>query len=108
MNLRALVLSATLLLVSEYTLASNLTGRIGEIWASPTSYLVMFSVPDSQGKLHRCNTTGKFSINLSQPGGRATYELLLQAKRYGYVVSVETLNTCNAFEAENVKNISVK
>jgi len=75
---------------------------------SPNSYLIMFSIPDADTKLHRCNTSERFSINLSLPGGRASYELLQFAKQNKYSVRVETLNTCNAFDAENVKNLTVK
>ena len=103
-----LILSICLLLMAEHSWASNAVGTVGEIWASPTSNLIMFSIPDSDSKLHRCNTSGRFSINLSRPGGHVTYELLMYAKQNGYTLSVNTLNTCNVFDAENVKNITVK
>ena len=108
MDKKQLLLSISLLLIAQHALASIAVGKVHEIWASPTSNLVMFSIADLNSKVHRCNTTEKFSINLSLPGGRATYELLLLAKQNKYLVSVETLNTCNVFDAENVKNISVK
>lgn len=108
MNKQYLLLSVGLLLLAEHALASTIEGRVGEIWVSPTSYLVMFSVPDSDSKLHRCNSAERFSINLSLPGGRASYELLQLAKQNAYRISVVTLNTCNTFDAENVKSILIK
>lgn len=108
MSKRQLLLGTALLIAYEHALASTVVGRVGEIWASPTSYLVMFSIPGSNSKLHRCNSAERFSINLTLPGGRVTYELLQLAKQNEYVVSVETLNTCNTFDAENVKSLLVK
>ncbi|MEL7451480.1 MAG: hypothetical protein AAFN78_19875 [Pseudomonadota bacterium] len=85
--------------------AGDAEGRIAGLWASPTSNLVMFSLDDPDADLHRCNTSGRYAIDILAPGGRATLEVLLLAKANDLVVSVESLNSCNAFNAENARFI---
>lgn len=57
----------------------------------------------------RCNESGRFSISLRKPGGMAAFMALLEAKKQGYEVTVEGLNTCtNEWKAEDAKNIVLR
>lgn len=88
--------------------ASEVQGLISEIWSSPTSNLVLFKLQDSTSQRHRCNTSDRFAIDLSAPGGRHTFDLIIKAKELDWTVFVETLNTCNQYDAENVRNIELR
>ena len=85
--------------------ASEIDGLITEIWSSPNSSLVMFKVDDTSSDRHRCNTADRFSIDLASPGGRHTLDLVIKAKELQWPVTVTTLNTCNQYDAENVRHI---
>ncbi|MEM9055887.1 MAG: hypothetical protein AAGD86_00340 [Pseudomonadota bacterium] len=89
-------------------IAGDAEGRVAALWASPTNNLVMFSLDDPNADLHRCNTSGRYAIDVLAPGGRATLELLLLAKANDLMLSVESLNSCNAFNAENARFIVVQ
>ena len=95
------------LAISVATFAGDTTGPVGTIWASPTSTFVMFNVTNPNTEYHRCNESRRYSIDLREPGGAATYELLMLAKQENYRVQVESLNTCNPFKAENIRNLTV-
>ncbi|MEM7078030.1 MAG: hypothetical protein AAF513_05310 [Pseudomonadota bacterium] len=82
-------------------------GEIDRIWASPSSQFVMFSLRPASKALARCNTSNRYSINLSERGGSATLETLLLAAREQLPVEVESLNTCNGYDAENIKFIVI-
>ncbi|MFK8015251.1 MAG: hypothetical protein AB8G17_07405 [Gammaproteobacteria bacterium] len=97
-----------LLLMSAGAAAGDAAGTLGAVWASPTSTFVMFVVVDPSAEYHRCNESQRYSLDLRQPGGEATYQLLLLAKRENYTVAVEGLNTCNPFKAENIRNLSIR
>ncbi len=100
----AVVFSITM---SITAFASDTSGPVGTIWASPSSTFVMFTVTNPNTKYERCNESQRFSIDLRVLGGEATYQLLLLAKRESYRVKVESLNTCNPFDAENIRNLSI-
>jgi len=87
--------------------AGDAVGKVGKIKASPTSHFVMFAVRDNAANYHRCNESGLYSIDLRGPGAQASYQLLLLAKQQQYVVRVTSLNTCNPFDAENLRQIEL-
>ena len=88
--------------------ASGASGTVDEIWSSPTSTYVLFSLAGTGINYHRCNTSGRFSIDMRAPGGNSTLQLLLSAKDEGYTVSVRSLNTCNEFNAENIRELTIR
>lgn len=83
-------------------------GHVENIWASPSSMFVMFSLREGIPKTVRCNTSRRYSIHLGGPGGEASYSALLLAFEHEYPIEVESLNTCNGYDAENIKFIVVK
>lgn len=86
--------------------AGNASGKVSSIQLSNNSSTVLFSTGSVIDKTPRCNTLNLFAIDLKQAGGSAMYTLLLDARRYDYVISVTGLNTCSVyFEAEAVKTI---
>jgi len=102
------ILLVCLLVTSMNAAAGDASGTLGAIWASPTSTFVMFVVVDPTAEYHRCNESQRYSLDLRQPGGAATYRLLMLAKQENYTVEVEGLNTCNPFKAENIRNLSIR
>jgi hypothetical protein len=103
-------LLACIILTSMAATASAGTGEgvVRSIWASPTSPYLMFDFTTPMRGTHRCNRSGRFSIDLRGIGGRASFETLLMAKSGKLVVSVQGLGTCNIHDAENVKIIEVQ
>jgi hypothetical protein len=86
--------------------AGTASGRITHIELSNNSNAVLFSTSSAIDKTPRCNTLGLFALDLTQTGGPAMYELLLDARQYGYVLTVTGLNICTVYlEAEAVKKI---
>lgn len=96
-----------ILATSVWAFAGDAAGPVGTIWASPTSSFVMFNVASTSTEYHRCNESQRYSIDLRKPGGDATYALLMLAKQENYRIQVESLNTCNPFDAENIRNLLI-
>ena len=94
-------------LTAAHAHAGDAEGPILDLWASPISNFVMFTIDDPKAKWHRCNTSGRYAIDVLAPGGRATLEVLLLAKRLDLVLYVKSLNTCNQYDAENARHIIV-
>lgn len=100
-----------LLLVSLFfstAIAGTGRGKIQEVSVAPNSPYVMFRLSEPLEEVHRCNECRRFSVDLRTVGGRASYEVLLRAKQNAWTTSVQGLNTCNEYDAENVKNVSVR
>ena len=106
--MRYVILLMLLTSFASKSVADDAEGKIIELWGSPTAGYIMFSVSDPSHQPHRCNSSGRFSIDLRGPGGNATYELLLLAKAENLNIYVKSLNTCNPFDAENVRYVIVR
>ncbi len=89
--------------VAVSTSAGDIRGTVGEIWASPSTHHVMFTINGNDADPARCNSSKRYSISLRQPGGRATFETLLLAAENEYAIWVQGLKTCNGYDAENIK-----
>lgn len=88
--------------------AGTASGKISHLELSNNSNAVLFSAGTAIDKTPHCNTLGLFALDLTQAGGPAMYQLLLDAKRYGYFLSVTGLNICTVhLEAEAVKKITL-
>jgi hypothetical protein len=86
--------------------AGDASGHINYIQLTNNSNAVLFSLNRNIEKTPNCNARKLFAIDLLQTGGNAMYQLLLEARRYGYLLNVSGLNTCAVhFEAEGVKSI---
>lgn len=91
---------------SSSTLAGNATGKISSIFVADDSTAVLFSLTTPINSTPRCNEDERFSINIRKPGGMAAYTAILEAKRQGYEVTVQGLNTCtNEWKSEDIKNV---
>lgn len=105
--LHALRLLLTLVMTGTLQ-AGTATGNVTWIQVNNYSNAVLFSLNTSIEKTPKCNERNQFAIDLLQPAGNAIYQLLLDARRYGYVITVNGLNTCAVFyEAEGVKTIDI-
>ncbi len=102
-TIRALCVLAFTTAVTAPSFAGEIRGTIGEVWASPSSQHVMFTVNGTDADPARCNTSARYSINLAQPGGRVTFDTLLAALENDFSVRVIGLKTCNGYDAENIK-----
>jgi hypothetical protein len=94
-------------MTSSTAYASSGQGNVRSIWVAPNSPYVMFDLSTPIHELHRCNKLERFSIDLRLESGRASFETLLLAKSHNLTISVQGLNTCNFYDAENVKNMIV-
>jgi hypothetical protein len=98
----------TALLYSGLALAGTATGKVTSIYVADGSNAVLFKLDATIEDTPRCNEAQRFSINLIKPGGMAAYRAILEAKRDGYEVSVEGLNTCgNEWKSEDIKQIVI-
>jgi hypothetical protein len=94
------------LFFSNPSLAGNASGKITSIFVADGTPSALFMLNTAISETPRCNEAKRFSINLAKPGGMATYMAILEAKKQGYEVSVEGLNTCvNEWRSEDIKNI---
>ncbi len=107
-QVKSIALLLCLTLVAGTAYAGDAEGTVGEVWASPTSNYVMFSINDPTAKAHRCNTSGRYAIDTHAPGGRVTLDVLLLAKHTEQTLFVKSLNTCNLFDAENARYIVIR
>lgn len=96
------------LVLSSAVLAGNSTGKIATIFVSDNSTAVLFTLTSPIVDTPRCNEGHRFSIDLRKPGGTAAYTAILEAKKNGYQITVEGLNTCaNEWKSEDLKNIAI-
>jgi hypothetical protein len=96
------------LCLSAPVLAGGATGRIASIVVADDSPVVLFTLAARIEGTPRCNEAQRFAIHLGKPGGMAVYTALLEAKRQGYEVGVEGLNTCtNEWKSEDVRNVQL-
>ena len=103
-----LIIILTSLFFSNIAYSGNATGKITTIFVADNSFYVLFKLNSPINDTPRCNDEERFSISLSKPGGTAAYTAILEAKREGYEVSVEGLNTCtNEWKSEDIKNIII-
>ena len=104
-----LCLMLTALVYSGLVFAGNATGKITSIFVADNSDAVLFMLDSQINDTPRCNEAKRFSIGLRKPAGMAAYMAILEAKREGYEVSVEGLNTCiNEWKSEDIKNILLR
>ena len=88
--------------------AGTATGNITGIELNNYSHAVLFRLNTEIDKTPKCNLRKQFAVDLTQIGGDAIYRLLLDARRFGYVVTVTGLNTCAVhYEAEGVKIVEI-
>ena len=88
--------------------AGSAVGKITNIHVADNSVYVLFMLDSDISNTPRCNEKGRFSISLRKPGGSAAYTAILEAKREGYQVRVEGLNTCsNDLRSEDIRNITL-
>lgn len=105
-NRVAMLLSA--LVLSSQALAGGATGRVATIVVADDSPVVLFTLAARIEGTPRCNEGQRFAIHLGKPGGMAVYTALLEAKREGYEMGVEGLNTCtNEWKSEDVRNVQL-
>ena len=96
----------TTLFFSNVVFSGNATGKITNIFVADNSFYVLFKLDSQINDTPRCNEKERFSISLRKPGGAAAYTAILEAKKEGYEVGVEGLNTCtNEWKSEDIKNI---
>lgn len=101
-----LIIVLTALVFSNGAFSGNATGKITNIFVADNSFYVLFKLSSKINDTPRCNEEKRFSISLIKPGGIAAYTAILEAKREGYEVDVEGLNTCvNEWKSEDIKNI---
>lgn len=90
------------------SLAGNATGNVASIYVADDSPTVLFTLTSAINDTPRCNEAQRFSIGLRKPGGMAAYMAILEAKKEGYEIRVEGLNTCtNEWKSEDIKNITL-
>lgn len=89
--------------------AGSGVGKVTRIFVADGSSAVLFKLDSAIEDTPRCNENKRFSINLHKPGGMAAYRAILEAKREGYRVTVEGLNTCsNEWKSEDVEDIVIE
>ena len=96
------------LALSNNAFSGNATGKITTIFVADNSFYVLFMLNSNINNTPRCNEEKRFSLSLQKPGGFAAYTAILEAKKEGYEVNVEGLNTCaNEWKSEDIKNIKL-
>lgn len=93
---------------STQAFSSVVESRVAQIWGAQNSNYMMFSLIGNVAEKHRCNTSDRYSIDMSKPGGTRLTDLILLSKKEDYTIVVKTLNTCNPFDAENVREIVIQ
>lgn len=89
--------------------AGSASGRITQIEITNHSAAVLFKLDVAIDRTPRCNESGRFAIDLRKAAGDAAYQALLLARKEGYVVRVEGLNTCSAdWKSEDVNFITME
>lgn len=107
MNRTVFMLAAVL--YCSAAVAGSGSGKITSIFVADGSSAVLFKLDSAIHDTPRCNEYKRFSINLRKPGGMAAYRAILEAKREGYNVKVEGLNTCsNEWKSEDVEDIVIE
>ena len=92
-----------------FALAGSATGKITSIFVANNSASVLFMLDSLINDTPNCNEAKRFSIDLRKPGGMAAYMAILEAKKYGFEVRTEGLNTCiNEWNSEDIKFITLK
>ena len=104
--MKILLFVVAVFMVSSNALAGTATGKIASITVTNDSNVVLFSLTSTINKTPKCNEDGRFSISLRKPGGMTAYTAILEAKKQGYDVTVNGLNTCD-WRSENVKDITL-
>lgn len=101
-----LIIGLAALIYSGAAIAGSATGKIATVLVADGAAAVLFTLTSELSDTPRCNEARRFSIDLRKPGGVAAYMAILEAKRQGYIVSVEGLNTCtNEWKSEDIKNV---
>ena len=104
-----ILLLLTVLVYSDYAFAGNATGKIVSVFVANNSASILFTLDSQIIDTPNCNEAKRLSIDLRKPGGMATYMAILEAKKYGYEVRAEGLNTCiNEWNSEDTKFITLK
>lgn len=103
------LLLLTGLLGATHAMAGSATGRVATIEITNHLSAILFTLDTEIQGTPRCNEHDRFAIDLRKIAGDAAYEALLLARREGYVVRVEGLNTCAAdWKSEDVKSITLQ
>lgn len=103
-----IVVSILMLSFSNYVLSGSATGKVSSVLVSDNTLSVLFTLDTEIEDTPRCNERKKFSILLRKPGGAAAYTAILEAKKEGYEVHVEGLNSCsNDWKSEDLKSIEM-
>ena len=106
--MQKLLIIVSFFLLSNSAFAGNATGQISSIFVADDSTAVLFTLTSAIENTPRCNEGKRFSIELRKPGGMATYTAILEAKKQGFNVTVDGLNTCaNEWKSEDLKNIKI-
>lgn len=97
------------LLGTALAMAGSATGRIATIEITNHLPAILFTLDAEIQGTPRCNEYERFAVDLRKIAGDEVYEALLLARREGYVVRVEGLNTCAAdWKSEDVKSITLQ
>ena len=101
----------TLALLSVNTLAAdNVSGNISSIKAVANNAKILFDLNVDDPNKPGCNTTDRFVIDTSQPGGNNIYQSILHAQATDQMVRVVTFDTnpcADTGDAQSVKAVVV-
>jgi len=104
--MKKLLVIAITFLVTGNALAGNVTAKIASILVADDATAVLFTLTLPINGTPRCNEGERFSVDIRKPGGMAVFTAILEAKKQGYEVTVEGLNTCvNEWKSEDIMNV---
>jgi len=94
---------------SGLAVCGSAKGQVSSITVADGLYAVLFALTSKIDDTPKCNEGQRFSINMAKPGGMVAYMAILEAKKQGYNVKVQGLNTCVAeWRSEDIENITLE